>query len=349
MGNVAQIFGGVPADAGPGTDEISERVLDFAQKYDTPLVPEVYATWFAYFQRKNRGVIEQLDRAMNMSEPITEASLSELYHRHLSPRAMSDELEQIGTSLQNAVGEVSGAVEENLRDNSSFSGALRAARQSLVQGTSKRDVASIITHLHKVNQTQIAASQRVTMQLEKSRGQISKLEKELVEVKKAANTDFLTGLFNRRRLDELLEAAIFAARQRGSAMGLILCDIDNLRKVNETLGHSAGDNVLKIYARELRKQMARQEIPTRFTGAKFAIVLPEAGKDRAFEVAERVRISFSKIDWVGEQSKIEIGGLTSSFGVALLRSTDSKETLIERADSLLSQAKNQGRDQTVID
>ncbi|MEM9267758.1 MAG: GGDEF domain-containing protein [Pseudomonadota bacterium] len=349
MGDVAQIFGGAPADAGPNTDEIKLRVLDFAQKYETPLIPEVYATWFAYFQRKNRDIIEQLDRAMNMSEPITEATLSELYHRHLSPRAMSDELEQIGTSLQTAVGEVSGAVEENLRDNSSFSGALRAARQSLIQGTSKRDVASIITHLHKVNQTQIAASQRVTMQLEKSRGQISKLEKELMEVKKAANTDFLTGLFNRRRLDELLEAAIFSARQRNTPMGLILCDIDNLRKVNESLGHSAGDNVLKIYARELRKQMARQEIPTRFTGAKFAIVLPEANKDRATVVAEKIRMSFSKIDWIGENTQVEIGGLTSSFGVAMLRGSDTKEVLIERADSLLSQAKNNGRDQTVSD
>ncbi len=349
MGQVMKIGGGGEVDGSPPIDEITGRISEFSQKYQTPLTPETYSVWFAYFQRKNRAVGERLDRAMNMNEPLSESLMSEIFHTHLSPRAMSDELHVIGHTLQGALGDVSGVVEENLKDHSSFSGSLRAAKQALMQGTSKRDVASIITQLHKVNQTHINSAQRMNMQLEKSRGQISKLEKELVELKKSANTDFLTGLANRRRLDELLEEAIFSARQKNGVMSLILCDIDGLRRVNEELGHSAGDNVLKVYANQLRKNMARMEVPTRFTGAKFAIVLPDGALDRAQEVAEKVRNQFRIIDWVGEDSKREIGSLTSSFGVAQLKVGENKEDLIERADHLLSQAKQNGRDRTVAE
>ena len=332
----------------PDTPELAARAAGFAEKYETPMTPEVYWTWFVYATRRNETLNEMLDRAMNMGEPITEAALTDIYHQHLSPRSMSDDLHAIGRTLSSALGEVSDAVESNIKDSSAFSGALRSAKQSLVHGTSKREVSEIITQLHKANQQHIASAQRMQFHLEKNRAQVSKLERELLDVKRAANTDYLTKLANRRRLEEMLEDALFAARHKDQSVAFALGDIDGLQEINTKWGLSAGDNVLKVYANELGKSLTGNQLPARFSGAKFALLLPNTSGQGGVEIAESIRQSFKRIDWVSDDTGDQIGNLTVSFGVTELREGDTRERLIDRADKLLMEAKQAGKDRVVF-
>lgn len=323
---------------------LAERAYEYADRYETPLTPEVFTVWYTYFKRENKVVNEFMDRCMNMGEPLSEASLTEFYHQVLSPRAMSEEMNTMSSKLSNTMGDVADAVETNIKDQTAFSGALKSAKQSLVHGTSKREVAAIITQLHKVNQQHIASAQRMTTQLEKNRAQVSKLERELAEVRRTANLDFLTKLPNRRRLDDLMDQSIFATRQKGQPLCFVLADIDHLSRVNDQFGFSAGDNVLKTYAKEMKKHLVGAQVAARFAGAKFAMMLPDTTAEETMEALEKFSASFKRIDWISGETGEPIGVLTSSFGMGMLDGTESKEQLIDRVDRLLTDAKQQGRD-----
>ncbi len=337
-----------PVDAAE-VGEQRDRILTFSDRYQTPLTPEVYAVWFAYCQRKTRGINDKLDRAMNMNEDISKGFLEELYHLYLSPRSLSDELVTIGQTLSTAVSEVSDVMDDNMKDHSSFSSSLRAARQSLVQGSSKREVASIITQLHKINQTHIASAQRMSLQLEKNRNQIAKLEKELAEIKRTTNIDELTGLANRRRLDELMDEALLACQQRRQTMALTILEIDNLDRINADFGREAGDRIIRRLATEIRKVTTGRDFSARLSGSRFGLALPDSDKSRGIAVADTLREVFSKIDWVSKESGNEIGSLSLSVGIVELVSGEQRTSFISRADGALRQALESGGDQIRTD
>ena len=331
-----------------GGNETAGRAIAFARKHDTSLTPEVYHVWYTYAARESKAVNEALDTAMNTDAPLTEGFLTSLYHEHVSPRAMTDEMVDIGDRMTTTIGDMTDAMDENMREHSVFSGNLRNARQTLLQGNSKRDVTDVIKDLRRANQQHIQSSQRLTMQLEKNRGQVAKLKSELIEAKRASNTDYLTGLPNRRMLDEQLDQAMFGARHRGYDLAILMGQIDDLDTVTRTWGLSAGDNVMRLFAEQIRKELRGNRFAARFAGAKFALVLPETSAEGGFLVAEAVRKRFKALDWVSKDSGEEIGVLSLSFGGTVLRAGDSRDNLVDRADKFLSRAQTQGSDRTVM-
>ena len=331
-----------------GGNETAGRAIAFARKYDISLTPEVYHVWYTYAARENRAVNEALDTAMNTDAVLTDGFMTSLYHEHVSPRAMTDEMVDIGDRMTSTIGEMTDAMDENLREHSVFSGSLRNARQTLLQGNSKRDVTDVIKDLRRANQQHIQASQRLTMQLEKNRGQVAKLKSELIEAKRASNTDYLTGLPNRRMLDEQLDHAMFEARQRGYELAILMGQIDDLDAVTRNWGLSAGDNVMRLFAEQIRKELRGNRFAARFAGAKFALVLPETSAEGGFLVAEAVRKRFKALDWVSKESGEPIGALGLCFGGTVLRTGDARENLIDRADKFLVRAQSQGSDRTVM-
>jgi diguanylate cyclase len=331
-----------------GGNETAARAIAFARKYETSLTPEVYHVWYTYAARESRAVNEALDTAMNTGSPLTEGYLTSLYHEHVSPRAMTDQMVDIGDRMTSTIGDMTEAMDENMREHSVFSGSLRNARQTLLQGSSKRDVTEVIKELRRANQQHIQASQRLTMQLEKNRGQVAKLKSELIEAKRASNTDYLTGLPNRRMLDEQLDQAMFEARQRGYDLAILMGQIDNLEAVTRNWGLSAGDNVMRLFAEQIRKELRGNRFAARFAGAKFALVLPETSAQGGFLVAEAVRKRFKALDWVSKETGEEIGTLCVSFGGTVLRTGDGREELVDRADKFLARAQAQGADRTVM-
>lgn len=331
-----------------GGNETAGRAIAFARKHETSLTPEVYHVWYVYAARESKAVNEALDTAMNTAAPLTEGFLTSLYHEHVSPRAMTDEMVDIGDRITSTIGDVTDAMDENMREHSVFSGSLRTARQTLLQGSSKRDVTEVIKELRRANQQHIQASQRLAMQLDKNRGHVAKLKSELIEARRASNTDYLTGLPNRRMLDEQLDQTMFEARQRGHDMAVLMGQVDNLDAVTRNWGLSAGDNVMRLFAEQIRKELKGNRFAARFAGAKFALVLPETSAQGGFLVAEAVRKRFKALDWMSKDSGEAIGTLCVSFGGTILRDGEGREDLVDRADKFLARAQSQGADRTVM-
>ena len=168
-------------------------------------------------------------------------------------------------------------------------------------------------------------------------------------VQRQAVTDELTGLFNHRRFQEVIFQEVERAKRFGGDMGLIMLDIDNFKRVNDTYGHMQGDLVLREVARVLRESSREIDEPARYGGEEMAVALPGTDLDGAFNFAERVRHAIEVL----ELPLIEGGGtlrVTASFGAAALEQGNGaadKDALVAAADAALYRAKRSGKNRTV--
>lgn len=150
-----------------------------------------------------------------------------------------------------------------------------------------------------------------------------------------AETDQLTGIANRRRISVALEQAVQKSRESRRPVAIAMFDIDHFKRINDTYGHQAGDEVLKRVTSDARRELRGADTLGRFGGEEFVILLPDATSSIAITVAERVRVA------------IEAGGInprvTISIGVAELAAGEDFESLLNRADQALYMAKREGR------
>jgi diguanylate cyclase (GGDEF)-like protein len=158
-----------------------------------------------------------------------------------------------------------------------------------------------------------------------------------------AVTDNLTGLANRRGFFELAEKEVDRAHRYKRALCVVMFDIDDFKKVNDSHGHLIGDQVLRVLASTVRKATRTTDTVCRFGGDEFLILMPESGADQAMATAERLRQKISN-----EMVVVTAAGqlmLTISLGVVCLDGgIDEKvEKLIERADTAMYKAKAAGK------
>jgi diguanylate cyclase (GGDEF)-like protein len=168
-------------------------------------------------------------------------------------------------------------------------------------------------------------------------------------VKRQAVTDELTGLFNHRRFQEVIANEVERTKRGGPGMGLIMLDIDNFKRVNDTYGHMQGDLVLREVAAVLRENSREIDEPARYGGEEMAVALPGTDLDGAFLFAERVRRSIESLDLrlIDGEGSLRV---TASFGAAALppdQEKADKDTLVAAADAALYRAKRSGKNRTV--
>jgi diguanylate cyclase (GGDEF)-like protein len=158
---------------------------------------------------------------------------------------------------------------------------------------------------------------------------ISRLERE-------AETDFLTGFFNKRAIRNMLVNELERTIRYGIPLTVIFLDIDNFKSYNDTFGHVSGDVVLQKTADIIKNSIRTVDIAGRFGGEEFVIILPGTKEEGAVAVAERIRKSIETYPFPHRK-------ITASFGIALAKNSDSIDSLLERADQALYQAKRQGK------
>jgi len=163
-------------------------------------------------------------------------------------------------------------------------------------------------------------------------------------LQKMANTDRLTGIYNRRKIEELLILEIDKYKRYKRDSSLFLLDIDHFKKVNDLYGHQAGDKVLKDVVDNCRKALRATDLIGRYGGEEFIVVLPELDHKMAIEVADRVR---SAIECSSSTFEKDIINVTISIGIVHFSDMDdlSDESLIKHADKNLYTAKHNGRNQ----
>jgi len=158
---------------------------------------------------------------------------------------------------------------------------------------------------------------------------------------KQAITDELTGLFNRNHLNMVLSQEIARERRYGKRFGLLLIDIDHFKKINDTFGHTTGDDVLNMVAKVLTESIRRNDTLVRWGGEEFVLIAINVDDKTLFDLAEKLRYQIEKNTY-GFVDKVTI-----SIGATLFRTDDTKDDLLSRADQALYEAKGQGRNRTI--
>lgn len=172
------------------------------------------------------------------------------------------------------------------------------------------------------------------------------LEKANNELRELTNLDSLTQLYNRRFFDQYVEQVVNAAQSSRRPLSLIMCDIDWFKPFNDSYGHPAGDDCIRLLANSMKHYCDEVAgVPARYGGEEFCIVLPNMSASFAVELAEKIRIDIREHGIPHSESPLGI--VTVSFGTATM--SDGEEItaaeLIAMADKALYESKNQGRDQ----
>lgn len=166
-------------------------------------------------------------------------------------------------------------------------------------------------------------------------GLIRRILSQGAELARLSRTDSLTGIANRRHLDEYLAREIERAARSGEPLSLVLLDMDHFKGFNDVHGHPSGDALLREATTAWGTTLRAADLLARFGGEEFAVVLPDCGAEHALIAAERLRAAIPS-------------GQTASAGVAVLLPGGSADSLLARADAALYAAKRAGRDRAVL-
>lgn len=217
--------------------------------------------------------------------------------------------------------------------------ALTAFRQS-------RELERYCMALEVANQQLDAQVREQTAELrnraELLEAQKQELERKSLALERLSITDALTGLPNRRALDEALSQELERAQRYRQPMTVVILDVDHFKQVNDGHGHAVGDLVLQRFASLMEAQVRANDLLGRWGGEEFLLLCPCTGVEGGLALAEKLRATLAAHPFEG------LGARTASFGVAALCEGDSLQTLLSRADAALYEAKRRGRNRVEL-
>ncbi|MDR3692434.1 MAG: diguanylate cyclase [Fimbriimonas sp.] len=197
-----------------------------------------------------------------------------------------------------------------------------------------------------LDRNELSIRLRVALRILEAEEVVQRQKAELEEMNEKLNhlavTDALTGLYNRRRFQEMLDEGFAEHMRVGDQLSLVLMDIDRFKNLNDHFGHQAGDAALQRVADILRENSRRHELPARYGGEEFAIILQRCTRSDAHIAAERFRAAIEVADWPDRP-------ITASFGVATCgHNILTLNELISAADQALYMAKQNGRNRVEV-
>ena len=193
-------------------------------------------------------------------------------------------------------------------------------------------------YIFSLEAAKIANSEQIVVSL----SNITELENERRLFEKVASTDVLTGIANRLKFNTILEQQISLSKRYKSLFSVIIFDVDDFKKVNDTYGHKIGDEVLVSLSKEVTKNIRESDTFARWGGEEFVLVLPQTGVDEAYLLAEKIR---KKIAALTFSLPFQI---TCSFGVGEYKEQDNSDIFMQEVDWLLYKAKHSGKDRVCL-
>ena len=178
---------------------------------------------------------------------------------------------------------------------------------------------------------------------EKIAAQAQRLQDTLAQVQALATTDMLTGLLNRRQVEQVMGDEMARAGRAATPLCVAMLDLDHFKRINDLYGHRMGDDVLRRFAALLKAELRALDHSGRWGGEEFLVLMPHVDVEQARVALERIRHKLSELP-MSEHESLRV---TMSAGLAVWAPGESMEQVIERADAALYEAKHQGRNQVV--
>ncbi|MBW2489330.1 MAG: GGDEF domain-containing protein [Deltaproteobacteria bacterium] len=207
---------------------------------------------------------------------------------------------------------------------------------------------ALILEIDNIRKTVRAKQNRDSKQLKSLSKQVSALNLELRKAKVDSVTDGLTGVFNRKALDQHLDSLVEQNTRAPAAFALLMVDIDGFKAINDAYGHPTGDRVLLALAQKCQGLIRNDDFIARYGGEEFVIVLPNASLTNATKKAQRICASVGDTRYaLNDNNDVHILNITVSIGISVYQNGDTAESVIARADRALYLAKKSGKNRVV--
>lgn len=298
----------------------------------------------------------QMDALMQAAKPpLSLRRLDDVERRLMDVIVKQREAKEKAVQAQNEMRDMLAVFIERLSEMSQTTGSfqfkLEESARLIEQAKSMTEIAPVLKEVVGATRSMASESQIVRDELRTMRehastteAEIAKLHQELDRVSTQARHDPLTGALNRKGLEEALEREIATVRRKETPLCVALLDIDNFKRLNDTLGHSTGDEALKHLASVARQSMRPQDTLARYGGEEFVVLLPDTAIDGGIEAMVRLQRELTKRLFLSGSEKVLI---TFSAGVAQLANEEKGMEAIERADQAMYLAKRTGKNRVV--
>ncbi len=325
--------------------EYLKQALPLMTRQRAALHPLSYAVWYEHVSGHNAELSREIQVLTERGQTLDEFDTRAIYARHIDNKPALDEavakrlsegLAQVLMDMSNSASEAGSASERFGDSLDGWVKQLDAAAVSLPLRELLAGTREMREHMSRLRQ-----------RLDRSQHEIESLRKEVQQARGEALIDALTGLANRRAFDRSLQQCL-SSDEVGTPTGpcLILSDIDHFKRINDTHGHTLGDEVLRQVAQALKNVAHSHHLAARVGGEEFAVLMPSAGLHEAMMLAEQMREQIAAQDMAG--SGVSVGRITISLGVTQLAATESAQDFVARADRALYSAKHEGRNRVSV-
>jgi diguanylate cyclase len=325
---------------------VADRAIRSMSQQSVPATPSNFSVWFDYATGASPALRKTIDILIRNKRKFDAAINHELYVTYVNPQSgpavRGDFPEQLRGVITNATQFLTAAIADNRTQIEALG---EVSSQVQASGDPQAIIERLVTELSNAT----ARATALELNFEASTQELDKIRNSLKEAEQRSNTDALTGLANRRSLDDFLRSTQIVAMEKGEPLSVLLIDIDHFKKFNDSYGHQVGDQVLRLVAKVLQENVRDQDLAARYGGEELFAVLPGVNLDVCAAIAERIRGRISDARLTRRTTGQEISSVTVSIGVAQFRLAESAETMIERCDRALYQAKRSGRNRTVTE
>ncbi len=320
---------------------VADRATRSMSKQGVPPTPNNFEVWFNY----SLGASTNLRRAIDIlisNKRKFDASVN----RELFLTYVRSDTPEISGQIQTVI---SGAREYLKTAIADHHTQILELGEVSSQAKSSNNPKVIIERL--VNELSRAAMRASTLEsnFAKTSEEMDKIRDSLQQAEKQSNTDTLTGLANRRAIDEFFRAAQIVSMEQGEPLSILLIDVDHFKKFNDNFGHQVGDQVLRLISKVLRERVRECDLPARYGGEELIVVLPGMDLRTSQGLAEHIRRTIAECHITRRSTGEAISSITVSIGVAQFKLGESIESLIERCDRALYLAKGSGRNRTATE
>lgn len=312
-------------------------------KYQIPPTPYNYALWYSYVSHRDPQLNAAMDRALEYHGTCPQTLTESLFRHHIIQDQVVD-AEVWQDSLKAIISELKSQISKVLEGTDEFHSLLQSSSDCLKAEPKIQDLEVLVSDLVKGTQVVSQSTYRFRDKMAEAQQEIMELREALRRSQKEAQSDPLTGLYNRRYFERHVHELI---NEQCCQHAIILVDIDHFKTFNDTYGHLMGDKVLQRVALLLQKSLVDEDIAVRFGGEEFLLLMHSQSLEGAVSRAEKVRRVLESISLKDRRHGKDIRRITASFGVAHYQPGESLSRWLERADAALYEAKSKGRNQVV--
>ncbi|NWG71157.1 MAG: diguanylate cyclase [Parvularculaceae bacterium] len=309
--------------------------------------PRNFEVWLAHVEGRIPALSRDIQKRL-AEGGIRQSHADEFYNFHIIRADLAKNVIDIVERFENEIISLTDLIESSGENAHERGEQLQRFSSQLRQSAEQYPgVGALLEGVIAVTKSVREENQKLEQRLAETSTEVASLRSNIEHIQQEAMQDPLTGVKNRKTFDAAIAKLVLASQEANEPLALIMADVDHFKTFNDRWGHQTGDQVLRLVAEVMSANTKGQDILARYGGEEFALLLPGTTLENAVMLGDRIRRAIESRRLKKRRTNEDLGVVTMSMGVALLAASDSAESLIERADAGLYEAKRNGRNQVV--